>query len=75
MWIRDRWYGVDYAIKQCVYVLMCVQGVAVLERRLREYGMRRGLRGPMMAVAVAMFRLPVALIGLASALFGSHRCV
>lgn len=71
----EWWYGVDYAIKQCVYVLMCVQGVAVLERRLREYGMRRGLRGPMIAVAVAMFRLPVALIGVASALFGSHGAI
>ena len=75
VFMPEWWYGVDYAIKQCVYVLMCVQGVAVLERRLREYGMRRGLRGPMMAVAVAMFRLPVALIGLASALFGSHGAI
>ena len=56
VFMPEWWYGVDYAIQQCVYVLMCVQGVAVLERRLREYGMRRGLRGPMMAVAVAMFQ-------------------
>lgn len=71
----EWWYGVDYAIKQCAYVLMCVQGAAALERKLREYGMRRGLRGPMIAAALVMFRLPVALIGLASALFGSHGAI
>ncbi len=75
VFMPEWWYGVDYALKQCAYVLMCVQGVAVLERRLREYGMRRGLRGPLIAVVTAMFRLPVALIGVASALFGSHGAI
>lgn len=68
----EWWYGIDYAIRQCAVLLMCVQGIATLERRLREGGMRRGLRGGVLIFTVLMFKTLVVLIGIVSALFGSH---
>ena len=65
-------YSVDYAIRQCTALLMCVQGIATIEDYLRKNGMRRGLRGTLLFIAVLVFRTFVIFMGVISALIGSH---
>ena len=68
----EWWYATDNAIKQCVRMVMMIQGVAATERQLRSSGVRRGLRGALLFMLTATFGGMVALIGVGSALFGSH---
>lgn len=71
----EWWYATDNAIKQCVRMAMMIQGVAATERQLRSNGVRRGLRGAMLFMLTATFGGVVALIGVGSALFGSHGAI
>lgn len=71
----EWWYGVDYALKQCVIVLMSIQGVAAMERYMRKGGAPRGMRGAALLVITLMFRDMVTWIGVASALLGSHGAI
>lgn len=73
--LPDWWFSVDYAIKQCVAIIMCIQGAAAVERKLRKYDIRRGLRGPILFLLVLLLRKLVTLAGVLSALFGSHGAI
>lgn len=72
VFMPEWWYSIDYAIRQCTALLMCVQGIATIEDYLRKNGMRRGLRGTLLFIAVLVFRTFVIFMGVISALIGSH---
>ena len=75
VFMPEWWYSVDYAIRQCTALLMCVQGIATIEDYLRKTGMRRGLRGTLLFIAVLVFRTFVIFMGVISALIGWHSMI
>ena len=74
-YLPEWWYSFDYALRQCVVVFMCIQGLAAIERKLRLSDVPRGMRGALLFLSVLIFKTLVILIGAMSALFGSQGAI
>lgn len=74
-YMPEWWYGFVYALRQCVVVFMCIQGLAAIERQMRLSNVPRGMRGILLFLSVFIFKTLVMLIGVVSALFGSQGAI